>query len=240
MNLDFLKNVQLTEAETKSRRSGITKSKYPDEADIRVYKNGEVYPSPALVKAWGLAYGNKPEPVQVGDKMVTPGPSGNGIDLIDSRNWAQAASLPQPVIFAAACPRSQGRVDLFGSTSYTEDGKPASDVLTQGATTAGKNLLVMLKEVYGIEPDETTGFIDLKIMTEQEPLRTQSGIYNIPKTIRRGDKQGEVSYVRREKIDIYALVPYSFLTGNQPQGAVRAEEQQQTAGPALMHEPIAQ
>jgi hypothetical protein len=245
MNLDFLKNISIAEAETKVRKTGETKSKFPVDADIRIYKSGAVYPSPALVAAWDLEYRNKPA-----DPKGKP--EGNGIDVIDSRDWAQAKNLPMSLIFVAACARKQGKVDLFASVGYNENGEPATSVLTQGASTFGKQFLETLKEVYGApvaEELEANGFVDLSIVMSQPPFKSPNDIYHIPKVVSRGDKAGELTYERRENLNIYAMVlastiqqqakPATTVADAESYGTtVNSLSEDETSGPAIDHEPI--
>lgn len=210
LNLNFLKNAKLAEAATQTRRSGESTVKYPENgADIRVYKSGAIYPSPEFAAKYNLDFGKR----DANDKPVN-----NGLDVIDSRHWAQAATLPQAVVFVAAVARAQGQTDLFSTVGYDkETGEPLSTVLTQGAQTAGKELLALLEEVYGITMDEEKGFIDLMVADDRQgfdPLQTSNGIYYIPKKVSRGAKAGEYQYIRRENISVFALVPFQTLAGS--------------------------
>lgn len=248
LNLNFLKSAKLAEAATQTRRSGESKVKYPENgADLRIYKNGAIFPSPDFAKKYNLDYAKRDE----NDK-----PANNGLDVIDSRHWAQAASLPQAMVFVSPIARKEGQVDLFSLVGYDkETGEPLATVLTQGAQTAGKDLLALLKEVYDVNMDEETGFIDLMVMDDRhgfEPLTTSNGVYYIPKKVTRGEKAGEYQYIRRENLTVFALVPFqaaadagnaasdtaSEYGNNGTAGAQVDQATEEIAGPVLAHEAI--
>lgn len=202
MSLDFLKKISLqSNAVVKSpiARTKSNVAKTPENADLRVFRNGGVYPSAALVAACNLQYVGK----DVEEK-------GNGFDIFSSKSFLNTAHLPDAFLFIALVPKNAGKVDLFASTTYNEDNTAKSDVLTQGAVTFGLELLEMIKTVYGVELKEGQSFIDLKIMKDS-PSNTDDNIYWIPKTVNRGPKKGEVTLERRENLDLYPLVPVSLL-----------------------------
>lgn len=202
MSLDFLKNISLQSnavVKTPIARTKSNTAKTPTNADLRVFRNGGVYPSAALVAACNLQYVGKDAEVK-----------GNGFDIFSSKSFLNTAHLPVPFLYITLVPKDAGKVDLFASTTYNEDGTAKSDVMTQGAVTFGLELLEMIKEVYGVELKEGQAFIDLKIMKDS-PSNTDDGIYWIPKTVNRGPKKGEVTLTRRENLDLYPLVPVSML-----------------------------
>lgn len=202
MNLDFLKNIKLqpnSAVKTAIARTSSAIARNPTEADIRIFKNGSVYPSDKLVSQCGLAF-----------TVKTAENKGNGFDVFKSTDFLNTKGSGLSVLFIALIPRTEGRIDLFASTTYEEDGSPKADVLTQGANTAGKEVLEMIKEMYGVEIPEGKDFIDLVIVTEN-PLNTEDGIYWIPKVVSRGEKKGQVDLCRREDTTIYPLVPLSLV-----------------------------
>ena len=202
MNLDFLKNIKLqpnSAVKTAVARTSSAVARNPTEADIRIYKNGSVYPSDKLVAQCGLTY----QPKTAEDK-------GNGFDVFKSTDFINTKGSGLSALFIALIPRKEGRIDLFASTTYEEDGTPKADVLTQGANTAGKEILEMINEMYGVQIPEGKDFIDLIIVTEN-PLNTEDGIYWIPKVVSRGEKKGQVDLCRREDTTIYPLVPLSLV-----------------------------
>lgn len=199
--LEFLKNISVTNAESKARRAGGGAGKNPSGMAIRIFHTGAVYPSQELVEALGLEYAAK----DAEDK-------GNGLDVIDSRQWAQVQGLERPALFIAAVPRSEGKCDLFQQVGYDNEGKAVNSVMAQGATTAGDKMKKLLKEVYGIDVSkEGKLFTDLVVVTDQPLPATPNGIVNVPKVKVRGKNEGEQTYVRRENITIYPFVPAEWL-----------------------------
>jgi hypothetical protein len=218
---EFLKKVSLASVEaTKAAaaRTSTAKARNPETADIRIFKDGSVYPSAALVQEFDLTYRAKDaaQRGQAFDVFKTT-------DCPHMANWA----ADEKAIFIAAVDRTEPKTDLFSSSKYDENGEPTADVLTQGANTFGKQLLADLKEVYGIEPGES-GFIDLSIMREA-PLTTDNGIYFIPKTVSRGENKGKSDLVRRENLTLYPLVP-----------ADAATEAEETSAPATSKKKVAE
>jgi len=217
--LDFLKDIKIEEITKTSKSTGIVKKQRgPEESQlaIRVWKDGSVYPSKALVEKFGLEYQNAiiTEEVKEGDKKVRkfsyPDGPGNGLDIIDSRAWGQYKNEDPKAQFIAIAivPKDLPKVDLFANTRYNEDGTPVSSVLDQGASTFGeKNLLPLIKEIYEKEPGEE-GFIDL-ILEEAVNLKTISpnGLFHFPKMVVRGKDQGKSDYERRENVDIFGIAP---------------------------------
>lgn len=207
--LDFLQSIQLQETKTVNRvgGGGVKKHRLPAAgADLRIWKTGAVYPSQALVDLLNLEYTTR----------VADVPQGNALDIFKSTDYT-AVQTPSPCIFVAAVPRSKPRTDLFSQVGYDEDQQPMSSVLEQGATTFGKaTLLPMLKEVYDVEPNEE-GWIDLSIVGKgagfNEPYINSNGtqLYFIPKTVIRGEHEGTLTVVRREKLNVFVIVPAAFM-----------------------------
>ena len=204
--LAFLKNVSLQSnsvVKTPAARAKSVSDKNPTNADLRIFKNGAVYPSVALVGLFSLQYVAK----NCEEK-------GNGFDVFKSTAFLNTKHWPaeHKVIFIASVPKSEPKVDLFGATVYDENDQPKSDVLTQGAVTAGVEILEMIKEVYGLEIKEGESFIDLVIMKDV-PFNTDDNIYFIPKTVSRGEKKGQTTLIRREDLTLFPLVPASLVQG---------------------------
>jgi hypothetical protein len=210
--LDFLKNIRVENAEGRARRVGGGGGKNPTGLAIRVTHTGAIYPSPDLVAKFNLEYTDKGSEEK-----------GNGMDVINSKQWAQIKDLPAPMLFIAAVPRSEGKCTLFQQVGFTEDGKPVTSVLTQASTTAGNNLKAMVKDVYGIDLDKDRTYVDLVVVDEPLPS-SESGIYNIPKTVARGPKKDETTYVRREKLVIYPFVPAEMLTATETENETQEEQ----------------
>lgn len=201
----FLSTLELAPVKSAVTRTVSSDNKNPLTADIRVFRNGSVYPSKAAVEQLNLAYTSR-------------GMSqGNALDVIDSRDWPQyPATAPQQAVFIAVIPKSAPKTDLFGFTKYNEDNTPLSDVLTQGSSSFGKELLELLADVY-----ETTvesmfhgeNFVDLVIT--QDKLPASNGIYWFPKAIARGPKKGEIEMIRRENCAPQVLV-YKGISNEYP------------------------
>lgn len=223
MSLSFLSNITLASNEevkpafVTSRASRSTIDRNPEGVQIRLFKNGAIYPSKELVETYSLEYQPK-------DSETV----GFGFDIMSSKSFPNTAHLPQIFLILAVVSKSLPKVDVFGSTKYysaedvaklaaegTEvvEGHPKSSVIDQGNTTFGKDVLVpMLKEVYGFEFSDDQKFVDLTIVVDQ-PLKTNDGNYFIPKPISRGEKKGEMEVVVRKDIDMFPLVLSADLSG---------------------------
>lgn len=211
---DFLKNLQPLEEVKKQSKTRNTYFKSPEEADLRVCRNGAVYPSTALVEKMNLEYKNASDPEQ-----------GNGLDVLLSSDWAPAKNWPTKVVLVAAVPKDEPKVSLFKLCNRNkETGEVETSVLDQGSTSFGKDLLYMLKEAYGVTPNEN-GYIDLNIMHDT-PVTTSNGVYYIPKKIVRGDKAGEVTTERREHLVLHPLV----VVDSHVSAEVKEEEESKEEG----------
>ncbi len=222
MSLSFLSNITLASNEevkpafVTSRATRSTVDRNPDGNQIRLFKNGAIYPSKELVETYGLEYQPKESET-----------ASFGFDIMSSKSFPNTAHLPQIFLILAVVAKNLPKVDVFGSTKYysaedvtklaaegTEviEGQPKSSVLDQGNTTFGKDVLIpMLKEVYGFEFSEDQKFVDLTIVVDQ-PLKTNDGNYFIPKPISRGEKKGEMEVVVRKDIDMFPLVLSAALS----------------------------
>lgn len=222
--LDFLLEATIEDvAEVKTRgASGLRKQRNPEGLAIRVFRDGSVYPSQELVDKFNLEYGNKPN----GDEKAT----GNGFDVIDTALFP-TFKAGKRILIVNPVAKAQPKVDLFGSTTYNEDGTPKSSVLDQGNKTYGsKDLIPMIEEIYGIqfkkrvetegdgttlpEPTFTEGveYVDMVLVANpatQQPWTLPAGktICYIPKKVSRGDDKGVVTTQRRETPFFYAFIP---------------------------------
>lgn len=196
MNFDFLKNttlnaVEKTPAKTSTGRIAVERNP-TNGASLRLFKDGSVYPSMEAVGKYDLEYAYSTST----DVNVT----GNGFDVIDSRQWAQYPQDAQPVLFIAAVPKKSGLVDLFASAKGED-----TSVMTQGSKTFGVELIVMLQEVYNVEDlFATQKYVDLVIMDNVE-MPSIDGIYNVPKTVAKGENKGNITTKRRENITVNPL-----------------------------------
>lgn len=242
--LGFLNEVKLEEVQVESKRSTVSgKDRNPADEfmGIRIWKGGEVYPSKALTEKLNLEY----VPVTVTLVPVTkdgqpvmeekdgqqvqkmkrnytyPDVVGNAFDLIDTKSWMQYPQDQKRILLVGVTPKNQDKVDLFGSTKYTEEGQPVASVLTQGASTFGKEtLLPAIADIYGVDPNEE-GYIDVVVAVDNDlaPLAS-NGIFFVPKRIKRGKDAGKDDYERRENISIFPLVPAILMEeGVKPEGS---------------------
>lgn len=254
MSLSFLKGITLKSNEevkpafitTKAARPSIDRS--PVNADLRVFKDGSIYPSKALVEKFNLEYVGKDHVYAEGEAQA------NGFDIVSSKTFPNTSHLEASFLLIGVVAKSLPKVDVFGSTTYVSDkdvekdstlvlNAAKSSVLDQGANTFGKEVLIpMLKEVYGFEFGENDKFVDLMIVSDQ-PLVTSDGNYFIPKRITRGEKKGQLDIVVRQNIDLFPLVLASALAeenGSEVTEAVsqdEAPEIQMTEGKVTPVEP---
>lgn len=215
--LSFLTEAKVEEANVPAKGGLPKKQRNPDPAfiGIRVWVDGSVYPSEHLVKLLNLEYPTATvdeTTAKDGSKkksFTVVGDQGNGFDVIDTRKWSQMKS-PTPFIAVAVTPKDSPKLDLFGMTRYDENGAPLKSVLEQGTVTFGKEtLLPLILELYNIEPNEE-GFVDCAVLLPGNGgvnFHSESGIELLPKVVSRGADKGKPDYVRRENIDIFALVP---------------------------------
>lgn len=232
--LDFLNNLSAEEVVAPQPKV-VKKDRNPAEdfMGIRIHKDGSVYPSKALVEKYNLEY-QKPVITQearvkdgqpVLDDNLQPimdqkknfdNDNSKGFDIVDSSKWSQVAKswgTNRRLVLAGVTFKRAGKVDLFAGCRYDEAGKPIGSVLDQGSSTYGKaELLPMLGEVYGVQCGEN-GYMDLQLVeTHNLKAIAPNGIFNLPKTVVRGSKQGADALARRENIDIFPLVPVMETT----------------------------
>ena len=193
MNLDFLNDISLKATEVKASRAHVDTAPVSG-ADLRLFKDGRVYPSQELIDTHNLEYVNK------GDE------TGNGFDIVDTQNFPNYPEGQPRLVMVALTSKDNAKVDLFGSVGYNEDGTPKTTVATQGSKTTGAWLITLLEEVYGEDLfPEGVRFVDLKIRTEFG-LNTPNNIYHLPKTVARGVNKGDITYTRRTDTTLWPLV----------------------------------
>lgn len=217
--LDFLKNVSLDETVIKSVKSGgggHRKDWNPTAPlSFRVWKDGSVYPSQDLVDRFDLEYKDRPTdeshpnaPID-GEKWKQ---TGSAFDVFDSKDFPVFKS-PRRVLLANVVAKAEGKSDLFSSVGWGEDGKVLNSVMTQGAATFGKSdLLPMLKEVYGIELNDETPYVDLILIGQDgekamKHFAIEKGFCFVPKKLSRGKEKGKDTVVRRENPWLFILIP---------------------------------
>jgi 5-hydroxyisourate hydrolase-like protein (transthyretin family) len=195
MNLDFLKDISLVESPAKQTRTHTSVEHVPTNgADFRLFKDGKVYPSAEVTDGHNLEYVEK-------DAEVV----GNGYDIIDTNNFPNYPEGQPRLVMVALTSKANPKVDLFGSVGYEEDGTPKKSVLNQGSSTTGKWLIELLEEVYGDELfPEGVRYVDL-VINKEFGMTNANNIYHMPKTVTRGEKKGEVTYVRRTSTTLWPL-----------------------------------
>jgi hypothetical protein len=223
--MSFLQNVVVENVDLKTPRSsgGIKKQRNPESEfqGFRVWSDGSVYPSAFLVTKYNLEYpAAVVSPIKDRDGkdknvFTVVGNQGNGLDIVDTRQWSQIKGGGAPFIAVAITPKDAPKLDMFSQVRYNVDGTPISSVLDQGAATFGKEtLLPMLKEIYNVEPN-AEGYLDVQVITELE------GGMNLRST------NGKPDYTRRENVDIFMLFPIA--------NALKVE----TGVPEVDEEPVA-
>jgi hypothetical protein len=197
MNLDFLKDLSLKETVVTTSRSHVDIAPAVG-ADLRVFKDGRVFPSADFVTTHNLEYVSK------GDAV------GNGFDIVDTNEFPGYPEGTPRLVMVALTAKDNPKVDLFGSVGYDDDNKPKAEVTKQGSSTTGKWLIPMLEEVYGEELfPEGIRYVDLVIKTEFG-ITTPNNIYLLPKKVTRGANKGTPSYQRRTDTTLWPLVVFTL------------------------------
>lgn len=237
----FLKSAEVEEVATKetagAKRGGPRKQWNPPPAllAIRVWHDGSVFPSQALVDKFDLEYKDavitfedipaKPAVMEADGitikteakeayrkriATVNP-PVGNGFDVIDTREWGQWKMPENNMLFIGAVPKDSPKVDLFSSTVYNDEGKASNTVMEQGAATFGKGLVTTIKELYGVELNDEKEYVDMIVAAELDGVNINTqfskSITLAPKKVSRGKDAGQMDYVRRENMVLYGFVP---------------------------------
>lgn len=184
MDYNFLVNLTIID----NGRLRTPKEKNPTGMSVRIYANGEVYPSAELVKKYNLEFVNSDSTEKA-----------NGIDVIDSLEWAPLANQPRMILFGIT-PKIEPKVDLFGTCRYNPDNTPKSSVMNQGATS--ESLLGLVRSL-GFITDEQK-YVDL-VLLERYPINPKDGISHIPKVVERGERKGEKTYERRDGVTFYPV-----------------------------------
>lgn len=212
MDLSFLKNVEIKEVAIKAKAERIKLNKEPvPGASFRVYKNGRIFTADSVATEHELEFTPKKEIVIPGKKndendtkdIVT----GNGLDIFSSENW-QMIATPEPMLFVAVVPRNDNpKIDVYGSTSYEEDGTPKRSIHSNTVSSFGKDVLVpLLESLYGINFEEVD-FIDL-IMNTEYSVKAPRGVFSIPKTVSRGKNKGDLVFLTRKNITVFPLTVF--------------------------------
>lgn len=170
--LSFLSTASIEDAVVQPKRNTSPKQRNPNPAllAVRVWKDGSIFPSQALVDKFDLEYrGAEVEQIaateavgkegeegyqparKAAQKTTIKGNPGFGFDVIDTRalNGYKAEG---DLLLISPVKRGEPKIDLFASTVYDENGNPKSKVMDQGALTFGSQVLVpAIEELYGIK-----------------------------------------------------------------------------------------
>ena len=210
--LDFLNTVTILDVaeKTTGRTGGPRKQRNPEGLAIRVFRDGSVFPSTELIEKFNLEYTDK------GAEKGTM-----GFDVIDTDLYP-SFSIPagNRILIISAVSKTLPKVDLFGSTTYDEAGKPKTSVLDQGSKTFGSDdLIPAIEEIYNVifakpakddQPAvEGVEFVDMVFFANPATGLPWAGkpVTYIPKSVSRGKDKGSVTTQRREAPEFYAFLP---------------------------------
>ena len=209
-DFSFLEGLELTEVQASATRGGKKANPNPENADLRVFATGEIYPSKALTDEFNLEY--QPE----GSTEVE-----NGLDVIDSEQWDMLPDGTPRFLAIAVISKGEARKPhLFGKSRKNDDGTPVHSVNDQGSTASGKVLIAALEAALNFTFAEGQSFVDLDIDREHL-IASPNGIYNLPRTQMKGENAGKRTFVRRENCIIY---PLTLTDTAMPTTAIAEEE----------------
>lgn len=220
ITFEFLATMELKEIEKPITQ--VNAAKQPGlGADLRLFSDGGIYPSEALIILDQLEHQPKDS-----DK-----PS-YGYDVFVSTDWAQYPQGAPQIVCIAKVSKHSSRVDLFGKAKFDDKGNPKSLVGLQ-RNTSGEELIKMLETAY-CELGETLfdggkTFVDLKIVRDAAIKPVSNGIYLLPKKLVKGAKSGTPIVERRENIQVYALQVLEHANGVKPPATIVASAPEKTA-----------
>ncbi len=201
-DFSFLKNLKLRE--NLSARSIKSSERNPDGLTLRVFRNGRVFPSKDLVAKYNLEF--------------QPNNAGNGIDYFSSSEWSLYPATESQAILLAFTPRTINgkptkKLDLF---NYSKEVKREENTTSTSISVVSQgprhlDLWELAIKTYGMMVPEDRLFIDLEVHIDL-PINTEDSIYLLPKRISRGEKKGTLTYIRRENITLFLLLPVSTKT----------------------------
>lgn len=206
MDLSFLKNVEVKEVAVKAKAARIGLEKTPATgADFRVYKNGRIFTHPTTAATYDLEFGPK---IKVGENEHT---AGCGLDIFSSEDW-QMIVTPEPLLFVAIVFREgNAKIDVYGSTTYEEDGTNKRSIDNNTISSFGVEFLVpALASVYGVDW-EKVDYVDLVINAEFQ-IKSPKNVYSIPKIVSRGERKGESVFVTRKDVQVFPLTVFAGAT----------------------------
>lgn len=243
--LSFLQNIALIAVDQPVRRSGGGKRKEwnpPTGLAVRLWKDGRVFPSQALVDKFDLEYRPRLTEEQITaikeGTLAKPFP-GRGFDVADSEEFEQFKTDVR-LLIVSPVEKDAGKVELFSACSYQEDGiTPKTSVMDQGTHTFGRSFLVPAVEaIYGIkfktteangeDSEEGVEYVDLVFvgkpdsdLDDPQPFRLppNKSTAFLPKRLSRGEKAGELTVVTRKNPELYVLYPKCLLQDEEPADA---------------------
>lgn len=204
------KEVAVKEGSTRSR----VEKNPTNGADFRILDNGKIYPSQAFVTEFGLEYQPK------NSNLVS-----NGLDIFASDDWGNYPTGGPRLLLGYITRQDQPKVELFAGTRYKEEtNEPINSVMEQGTVVSAETLNLIATTLgytadgEGSENPRTAWevmlgdrrYVDFYLVREAgTALVMPDGIYNIPKSIDRGERKGQMTTVRRERITIMPIVEYT-------------------------------
>lgn len=193
LDLSFLKDVTIQEVErTRATKGG---NNYPSSGDMKVHRSGKLFFSESLRTKLSDVSGFQEEEFVKG--VTEKGTLAYGIDVVDSRKWnLYPKNASQDLVFVCLTPLVNPK--LSAKVDIRQESVNAKIAAVE------KSLIPMLQEIYGISTDFSS--VELEIKWDM-PLTNEKGIYQIPKVISGGERAGEDTYVRRENVTFYPLVP---------------------------------
>lgn len=220
LNLNFVESTAVVDNK-RGRKVSIERT---PEDGIRLFKDGSVWPSKKYVDQFNLQY--------------QADGSGNGFDVFLSHDWYLINKETSPnVVLAALVPKSEPKVDLFGSFRKRLD-NTVTDVMEQGSKTFGEEFIAMLMKANGTVLTEdlfgSNDYVDVIFVGEVDNV--PNGIYKLPKGAKR--EGGSAGTVKRSKDTVIYVVDLAHNIQQQMEddivnaaeaNAVFSEEEEQTA-----------
>lgn len=209
MDLSFLLDVKLEAVKKVAPKGRVIAPKLPENADLRLFANGRIYPSKAFAELANLEFMPKiPATPKDGEEASDECTVvvGNGLEIFSSKDWGMIkGQLPQELIFCAPVPKTLPKVDMWASTKYDDDNNPKASVFTQGANTFARERLVpMVADIYGINWEETE-YVDFKVVADSVMV-SPNNLYHLPKIVSTGKDKGKADYIRRENLTVCPLI----------------------------------
>lgn len=193
-NFSFLDNLELSEVNSAPGRVAKKAPLNPENADLRLFKDGSLYPSTKLVAEFNLEYlAEDAEGVE------------NGFDLIDSKIWGMLPEGTPRFLAIATVSKHEARKPMLFGKARKKDGKPVQSVLEQGSTASGNQLAEYAEEVLNVTFGDDQEYMDFNILREHK-IASANGVYNFPYVQKKGEAAGTIKSVRRENCEIFPLV----------------------------------